>query len=847
MQNHYADVSVHPKTNVPAPVTPLFGREQERAAVVGLLRQADVRLVTLTGAGGSGKTRLGVQVAFDLLGDFPNSVCFVALAPVQEPSLVVATIAQALGVQAPGSQSLLEALQYYLHERKLLLVLDNFEHVSAAALHVAALLAAASYLKVLITSRTVLHLTGEHDFPVLPLALPDLAHLPAVAELANNPAVALFTRQAHASKADFVLTQENATAVAEICHRVDGLPLTIELAAARCKLLSPLALLARWTSSLHVLTGGGRDLPERQQSLRATIDWSYHLLGSQEQTLLRRLAIFVDGWTLEAAAAVCMIDEQLSCPAPLDTLDHIAALVDTSLIQQERQDNGEPRFHMLETIREYALEQLDASGELPILRQLHAQYFVALTEDAESKLSGPDQVRVLNQLEQEHGNLRAALSASKNLLNGAELGLRLAAALSLFWAIRGHTSEGRNWLEYLLAHAALVADSPSLQRVRAAAFWGAATLANYQDDYFRAAACGKESLSISRTIGYLRGIAWAHFILGETNMLQGNSVLAHEHQQEALSLFRALEDARGIEWTLHEMSNTAVLLGDYGQAAIYDAESLAVARHMGNLRGIAINLLTRAMQAQAAGNYQQATRDLKESLVLFWQIDDRQYIPIVLHSLAYIAECQKDYARAEQLYRESLRLYEPLGSRFGLARCLIGLAALAAGRGQFMHAAQLFGTADALHDNLNAFLDPGERASNERSQAQVRTQLGDAAYAAARVKGRAMSLSQALAAPPIQESVEPPPSQSTAADQPPASAAASSSPSVRLGIVPAGLTPRELEVLRLLARGLSYSEIGKQLVISPRTVNRHLDSIYTKLHVTSRHSATLLAIEHGLA
>lgn len=847
-----------PPTNLPAPTTALIGRDQERADLVNLLRRADVRLVTLTGPGGTGKTRLSLQVATDLLADFGDGVYFVALAPIQEPGLVVATIAQTLGVLALGGQPLLEVLKNYLHDRRMLLVLDNFEQVEAAAPFVAALLAAAPGVKAVITSRAVLRLAGEHEFRVPPLTLPDLAHLSARSDLAQNAAVTLFVERAAAAKASFQLDDANAQAIAEICCRLDGLPLAIELAAARCKLLSPQALLTHWTNTLQVLTGGPRDLPARQQTLRATIDWSYHLLERDEQILFRRLAIFVGGCTLDAAAAVCALDNgsqflprtegRPTTPDPFFVLDRLTTLVEQSLLIVEEQPNGQPRFRMLETIREYALERLAVSGETPILSQLHAHYFLALAEESEPKLTSSEQLQWLARLDQEHDNLRAALTASKDLPGGVEFGLRLAAALWFFWAVRGHGSEGKSWLESLLLQTAQQTPTQALMQLRATALNRAASLARDLADYRRATALGEESLSLARTFGDVRNMAWAQYELGVTMMFLGDYARAQSHYQEGLMLFRALGDSRGIGWTLNDMGGLAMAQGDYTQAAIYHAESLAVARGVGNTRDIAIHLVKEAMIVQVEGNYEQTVGKLNESLVLFRQLKDQQNIPLVLHSLAYVAQLQGDFDRTQKLFDEALHLYERIGNRFGLARCLAGLAAVAEAAGHFARAAQLYGAAAAQHHNISAYLEPAERTDYERSLAAVRNALGEAAFAAAFATGQALSPTQALAAteaalpsPPVIATLAPAPPGAPAAK--PSGASTSAAPSAS---PPAGLTERELEVLRLLAHGLSYTEIADQLVISPRTVNRHLTSIYTKLDVTSRHAATRIAIDHGL-
>src|SRR6266852_4875421 len=457
-----------PQSRLPAPLTPLVGREQEIAAVCALLWRPEVRLVTLTGTGGVGKTRLALGVAAAVNADFADGICFVALAPLIDPGLVLSTIAQALGVQEQGSRPLLEGLQDHLREKQLLLLLDNFEQVVSAAPVVAELLVAAPRLRVLMTSRTSLHLSGEHEFAVPPLSLPDLRDLPPLDRLTQYGAIRLFIERAQAVKSDFALTKENAAAIAAICHQVDGLPLAIELAAGRSKLFSPQALLPRLRNRLKLLVGGAQDLPLRQQTLRGTIAWSYDLLDQAEKILFRRLAVFVGGCTLEAAEAVCHPDRDLEG----DVLDAVERLVDKSLLRQEAQADGEPRLLMLETIREYALERLAASGETEATRRRHADYYLALAEQAEPLLAGEQQVPWLNRLEQEHENLRAALTWVFQEAGGADLHLkaalreqtlRLVGALWSFWYIHCHYREGKQWLQAALALMAQRSTSPQTQ------------------------------------------------------------------------------------------------------------------------------------------------------------------------------------------------------------------------------------------------------------------------------------------------------------------------------------------------------------------------------------------------
>ncbi len=481
--------------NLPVQLTPLIGREREVAAVGQLLQREEVRLLTLTGPGGTGKTRLGLQMAAQLSEVFSDGVFFVNLAPLSDPELVVPTIAQALGVKEEFGQPLIDLLSASLREKELLLLLDNFEQVVGAAIEVAQLLARCPKLNVLVTSRAALHVQGEQEFAVPPLAVPDPKSLPDLVALSQYEAVALFITRAQAVKPDFQVTAANAPAVAEICVRLDGLPLAIELAAVRTKLLPPQALLARLGQRLAVLTGGAKDVPARQQTLRNTIEWSYQLLDAQEQQLFRRLSAFVGGCTLEAIEVVCAAFRDEARPV----LDAVASLIDKSLLQQTEQEGEEPRLVMLETIREYGLECLTASGEREATWQAHAEYYLALAERAEPELRGIQQALWLERLEREHENLRAALECfleQAGMGKGKELALRLCVALAFFWRMGGYLREGRTGFSRALASSEEVASS-----LRARGLFYAGALAHYQDSNEQAEVLCGESLALYRELG----------------------------------------------------------------------------------------------------------------------------------------------------------------------------------------------------------------------------------------------------------------------------------------------------------------------------------------------------------
>lgn len=755
---------------LPAQPTRLIGREAMLTHARARLLSPDVRLLTLTGTGGTGKTRLAIALAASVLEHFVDGAWFIDLSPVTDPDLVMPAVARALDIEsadAPAVTSLEERLRTGQH----LLVLDNFEQVLAAAPDLSRLLSTCGGLKLLVTSRAPLEIAWEHIFPVLPLALPEPADGCDLACLKRCPSVALFVDRARAATGDFELDEDNATAVAQICIRLDGLPLAIELAAARSRFLPPATLLARLERRLELLRNGRRDSPARHHTLAAAIDWSYDLLPPEERALFRRLGVFVGGCELEAAEAL----------APeMDVLGGLSALVTRNLLRLE-EDSARPRYRPLETIREYALARLLDSGDEEATRRRHAAYLLNLVERAEPELRGPQQSEWLDRLERDQDNVRAALAWC--IEHDAETALRLAAGLWRFWFTRGYMLEGQHWLDLAL-ETGNCAETSALARARA--LTGAGEMAWGRGDLATAAARHAASLELRRQLG----------------------------------------DTAGVAQALHNLGNVAIERGDPVAARTLHEESLALRRGLGNPPDLALSLYNLGRLASIEDDPQRAEELLEESLALARQTGGSLAIAGPLRELGDLALARGERDVAAQRYAECLQLAREIGAHVTIARGIESAAVVAHARGAVRVAARLLAAAEALRESIRSPRVATELTPCEPVLEAARVQLGEAGLARASREGRAM---------PLDEVIE----QALAVLREPQAQPTAATRNAR-----SGLSERELQVVELIAQGLTNRQIADRLVIAERTTHAHVRNILDKLDCSSRVEIATWAVQN---
>jgi predicted ATPase/DNA-binding CsgD family transcriptional regulator len=857
-------------SGIPVSPAPLVGRQREVAAVGALLRQPAVRLVTITGPGGVGKTRVALRAAESVAGNFSDGLYFIPFAALREVGIVPSVIARALGVREVRHRSLLDGIAAFCRDKEILLLLDNFEHVAEASSVIAELLGRCPRMKCLVTSRALLRVAGEHAFPVAPLPLPPAGAQSTLEQAEVSPALQLFVARAQAVDPAFALTESNISAVETICRRLDSLPLAIELAAAKLRHLSPAELAGRLEAenrgtALRELADGPRDTPARQQTLSGAIGWSYDLLGAAEQAAFRRLGVFVGGFTIDAAEAIA----NTTGDAAINVREAVAYLVDQSLLQRHDAPGGGSRYGMLETVRGFALEKLAATGEEDAIQAAHASYFATIAEWAAPQISTEHQQECLDRLQAELPNFRAVLSRLEQRHDIARA-LRLAAALWRFWHRRGYWEEGRRWLDRLLGLAALHDDVD--QETLAAALTGAGWLVHHQGDFAaarvalddglaryrllgrndgqvdalhghamvsqslgenaRAAKFGEEALSLARLSGDHIRIAESLCYLSRATRELGDYARARALADEALALHRATRNRGGTAVALLALGDVARDLGETSDARVWAEESLAIFRELAEPLGEGFSLHNLAVAAYNQGDSSLALVRCRESLAIFRRLDVGNAVAEVLASQGAILAGAGDARAALAAFTEALPLALRVGPRWVVAAVLEGIARVAVDQGQHLLAAELAGGSTALRAAIGVPVRPNWRASLEATLAAARDALDLQAFTAAWGRGQKLPLAQIVA---TARNV------TVSSARPPATAL-----SLDHLVPPCGLSPRELEVVHLLVAGKTDRQIGEELFISPRTVSKHVGAILLKLAVGSRAEAAVHAIRHRL-
>jgi predicted ATPase/DNA-binding CsgD family transcriptional regulator len=819
---------IAPQHNLPALRSSFVGREQDMFEVERELSMT--RLITLTGAGGSGKTRLAMEVARGLVDAYPDGVWLVELAPLSEEVLVPKAVAETLKVPERSQEPLSDTVADVLADRQLLLIVDNCEHlVGAAAGLVDRLLDSCPEVRILATSREALGVEGEVRWLVPPLSAPAPEDTPSSEELEAYGSVRLFVERAGGHEPSFSLSPHNALTVAEICRRLEGIPLAIELAAARIGTLSLQQILERLEDSLKLLTGGGRTTVPRQQTLKGTLDWSYDLLFEPERGLFRRLSTFAGGWTLEASEAVGRGEDVEEG----EVLDLLSGLVEKSMVVTKGSDEGCVRYRLLEPVRQYALERLEDSGEAEAAKRAHAEYFLALTEEADPELLGPREAEWYDRLEEEHDNIRAALSwAFKDA--DSQLGLRLAGAIWWFWHRHGHLREGLRWLE-----GALAKEGGASAIARAKALGGIGWMAFGLGDLERMRESAAEGLRLSDEAGlgdYYKALFLR--LLADASWLEGDHERATTLAEESLELSRQANDMGSIANSLNTLGTASLWgSGNLEQARAFYEESLAISREFGSASILRSCLNALALPFLLQGDLERAAALAEESAALSKEAGDTTLLPLPLTWLGRVALLRGDLEQAKALHKESLALSEERGAFRQLTLILLeGLACDAGAEGKAQRGARLFGATEALREAIGFSLEPALHRLEEPYLVGARSQLEESAWTEAWEAGRKMSMEAAVEYALSEE--EPSAAHSNTTGQQSPSPAPEHT---------AGLTSREVEVLGLVAAGMTSAKIAKELFLSPRTVEAHLTSIYHKLGVTSRAGATRFALEHGLA
>lgn len=812
--------------NLPAFLSNFIGREREMLQVKQLL--ASNRMLTLTGPGGCGKTRLAVEVATHTIDDYPDGTWLIELAPISDPRLVPQALAQVLAVHEESSGSITDILINQLRAREALLIVDNCEHLIEACARLAELLLQfCPGLHILATSRESLGLPGEYAWNVPPLSLPEPqpwrdpeSARRAASDYLQSEAVRLFIERAKSVSPSFTPTETNVAVIAEICRRLDGMPLAIELAVARVRTLSVQQIAERLDDRFNLLTSGSRTAPHRQQTLAATLDWSYALLSEQEQKVFQRLSVFAGGSTLEAAEAVCAGNGVES----VQVMDVLSRLVEKSLVTADKPEPVETRYRLLETIRQYALEKATESGELGGSKNRHLNYFVEWAETAEPYLNGAEQLQWVELYEAEHGNLRAALDWSITDEERVEDGLRLAAACGRFWRLHNYFTEGRVRFSSFLSHP--VAQKRTL--ARASALSHMANLMYLQSDYPAMKPILEEALSICRELGdpFQGKLAVTLELMGEMATEEGDYKRASAYFQEALEIFRRLNDHKGMGDILMQLGWASMRTGDFQKAQNLLEEFLVVSETSGNKTNMAFAFSGLGEAAGRQGQYQHAITMLEQGLSISREIKDKWITATLLGSLGWVALCQSEFNSMLKYMRDSLEIRLNIGDKGGIAWCLEKLAKAKVEQGQLEQAAKIFGYAEALRAPIGSVIDPTDQPDYKRIIFRIQSALRKEVFSAAWAEGQAMTLEQAI----DYALAEPEP------------AAVEVSLKQKFG----GLTAREREVAALIALGMSNREIAKTMIVGEKTVETYVTRILNKLGFKSRVEVATWAIEKGL-